>query len=286
MNVLAKKAYEFSFSRIFAGVGSIASIASVLWLIYEQYILKSDNLLPLIVAFFSTIILLVICIYSVQIRQENLLLKEIPHKIHQINHIYRDKLSEVFSRDHPIDNRDYLIDTEESVLRSVCQRIEKIYSRMVGSDCLVTIKLIAEEEDGARFAQTYVRSIDDCDRDSRGYTKYTIGTGTNTAFDKALQIVNNGKLSCFFSSDLNKDLKENNYSNQRSEFSIYYRSAIVVPIRCTNYMNSTDDIGFLCVDSKSVNRLSSGYQVELLAAFADQMYNFMSLMRGKYHLTF
>jgi hypothetical protein len=32
----------------------------------------------------------------------------------------------------------------------------------------------------------------------------------------------------------------------------------------------------------SVNRLKNGYHLFMLAALANQMYNFMSLMRGKY----
>lgn len=43
-----------------------------------------------------------------------------------------------------------------------------------------------------------------------------------------------------------------------------------------------DDVGYLCLDTMSQNRLNGTYHVQLMAAFADQMYNFISLMRGKY----
>ena len=43
-----------------------------------------------------------------------------------------------------------------------------------------------------------------------------------------------------------------------------------------------DDIGFLCIDSDSRYRLNGGFHVEILAAFADQLYNFFSFMRGTY----
>ena len=281
MHIATRKIADISYSRIFTVLGTIASIASFLWLIYDQYILKSNNLTPAILAGVSTSIFVLICIYSIIIRQENLNLEQVPQKIHRINHIYRNRLREIFSGENPIDKRDDLIDTEESVLRSVCQRIQKIYTKLIGDDCLVTIKLITEK-DGKKFAETYVRSIDDCDRDSKGFKEYEIGTGENTAFDEALKITTENKISHYLSQDIEKDLKLNKYNNQRANFSEYYRSAIVVPIRCKTDTNSTDDIGFLCVDTKAVNRLKPGYQVSLLAAFADQMYNFMSLMRGNY----
>jgi hypothetical protein len=43
-------------------------------------------------------------------------------------------------------------------------------------------------------------------------------------------------------------------------------------------------LGFLAVDTMSENRLNNTYQMQMLAAYAHQMYNFMSLMRGKYSL--
>jgi len=46
--------------------------------------------------------------------------------------------------------------------------------------------------------------------------------------------------------------------------------------------DQSQDLGFLCVDTLSRNRLNEGYHVELMSAFADQMYNFLSLMRGRY----
>ena len=64
----------------------------------------------------------------------------------------------------------------------------------------------------------------------------------------------------------------------------YYKSAIVVPVNCTGVPEKPkrNDIGLLCVDSKSRNRLNDSYHVEIMAALAYQMYNFISLMRGEY----
>ena len=281
MNVVAKTIGEIAYSKTTAVIGTIASIVSFGWVVYEQYILKSDSIAPVALLICVTLIYCVICFYSVLIRQENLIFEQIPQKIHEVNHIYRNKLREVFSGKNPIDKRSDLVDIEESVLRSVCQRIEKIFSRLVGDDCVVTIKLITTKN-GQRLAETYIRSIDDCPRDDKGFSSYEIGTGENTAFDEALKIEVNNKVSHFYSPDLEKDKKEKKYNNQRSNFGEYYRSAIVVPIRCKTGANATDDIGFLCVDTKAINRLKPGYQVHLMASFADQMYNFMCLMRGNY----
>jgi hypothetical protein len=77
-----------------------------------------------------------------------------------------------------------------------------------------------------------------------------------------------------------------NYRNERQDWKNFYRSAIVVPIRFVNRPAVgpvvSDDIGFLSVDTKSTHRLNDDYHLEYLAGLADQMYNFMSLMRGKY----
>lgn len=77
------------------------------------------------------------------------------------------------------------------------------------------------------------------------------------------------------------------YKNQRQEYPRFYRSAIVVPFRGHNKGREGTDqeydlVGYLCVDTKSVNWLNDGYHLQIMMSLANQMYNFMSLMRGKY----
>src|SRR5262249_51871369 len=113
--------------------------------------------------------------------------------------------------------------------------------------------------------------------------QFRLKTGENTAFDQALRYTA-GRTNHFFAADLNVDKM---YRNERQDWKEFYQSAIVVPIRYVDpakigQADASDDIGFLAVDTKSRNSLNGGYQVELLASFADQMYNFMSLMRGKF----
>jgi hypothetical protein len=131
-----------------------------------------------------------------------------------------------------------------------------------------------------------VRSETNCKRDEGRPEVFELLTGQNTAFDRCMEC-NPGTTSHFFSADLIKDRKEGRYSNQRTNWEKFYVSAIVVPIRYVNVERlgqprASDHIGFLAVDTMSTNRLNGTYHVELLAAFADQVYNFMSLMRGKY----
>lgn len=119
------------------------------------------------------------------------------------------------------------------------------------------------------------------DRDER---TFEVGTGRNTAFDESLVVRADGAPSHFFSGDLNK---ERDYCNERQDYGRHYKSAIVVPIRSIDRDKKGTGaeftlIGFLCIDTKSRNRLNDGYHVQILTSLAEQMYNYISLMRGRY----
>lgn len=212
-------------------------------------------------------------------------LRRIGYYIHRINHAYRDTLYGCFGDNSSKKNTQELAEIAKNTLKSVCQNIAKIYSsELKGRDCTVTIKLITKDEKGGASCGTYVRSEEDSRRDQSPPFVYAVGTGANTAFDSALRIGQAGKCSHFYSGDLTKD---DTYNNQRSHWDNFYRSTIVVPIRRLNphklgLPDASDDIGFLSVDTMSRNRLNDEHHVELLAAFADQMYNFFCLMQGKY----
>jgi len=134
------------------------------------------------------------------------------------------------------------------------------------------------------YAHTYVRSQELSKRDSSEKLKFVVGTGDNNGFDKTLSNRSDGLPLHFYSPDLQK---ESDYSNQRQHFYRHYRSTLVVPICGENKgkegtPDQFDRVGFLCVDTLSINRLNNGYHLYMLSALANQMYNFMSLMRGKY----
>ena len=267
-------------------VGTLVGILSFGWFFYDKIVALKTGIASstAFIIFFS--IFLGIGFYSFRVRQRERALCDGFKRIHKINHDYRDALYRMFQAEQPVTDKQHLIQAEEHTLRAVCQQIKEIYEGLIGKPCMVTIKLITKESNNSRFCSTYVRSEENCERDRFRTQKYVIGKWVNTAFDKAL--IPDEKSGCahFFSPDLTK---ENNYNNERQHWEIYYRSAIVVPIRAVKQGdrgNPDDydnvDVGFLCLDTMSQNRLNGTYHVQLMAAFADQMYNFISLMRGKY----
>ncbi len=262
-----------------------ASIAAFMWFAYEKIegLTAAASLATFSVFFF---LLLVGYVYSIKVRLENIALRGISEEFFEINQIYRDKVQELFWCDSPETDAVKLLEHERYALAAVCQRIENIFERVISRKCIVTIKLVTVEDHDC-FAHTYVRSQDLSLRDVPGRIKYLVGTGENTGFDVALGKRPDGRPPHFFSADLKKDELKGKYFNQRSHYDRYYRSALVVPIlestfRKSNVAIDGGLIGFLCVDTQSVNRLNSGYHLYMLSALASQMYTFMSFMRGKY----
>ena len=203
----------------------------------------------------------------------------------EINSIYRDSLFRAFYGDDSskIEGRDKLIDIETRTLASVCQRISKIFSRLTARDCMVTFKVLTKEN-GILYATTCSRSEDYSERDGTEPKKFKANAGCNTAFDRALLPNTTGHISYFHSADLLKLQRRGEYYNERQMWQRYYKSVIVVPVNCAGVPEkpARNDIGLLCVDTKSRNRLNDSYHVKIMAALAYQMYNFISLMRGEY----
>jgi hypothetical protein len=234
------------------------------------------------------------------VNRDNQRLKECAAELHQINHIYRDALSELLAVDGGSASKtdekvpderaekemtdeelNELFSFERAVLSKICRKVANIYWRLTGRKCMVTVKLaVKEETESSCF--TWARSEPDIYRADFEDENFALLTGENTGFDEALKF-RSGGISHFFSDDLWSD---RNYRNQREGWQRYYRSTIVVPIRriLDKKEEKTDLIGFLCVDTMSANRLQGEYKVQFLAAFADQMYNFLSLARGKYRI--
>lgn len=281
MNIVSKTLEKTAYNPYFTVFAGLSSIAGLIWIAYEKFQSDSDYIFPVIYFTVSIILLVLVSVYSIKVRAENKAIRDIGKTYYDVNKMYRNELKKVFSGESVITDPDSLIEIEGEVLKAVCQRIRNTFTGLIGKHCMVTIKLITTDDtDNNKYAQTYVRSLEKSKRDGDEIVKYTIGTGVNTSFDQALKI-RQDKPSHFFSPNLKKE--KNKYYNERQHFDKFYRSTIVVPIRCkTNENSSVEDIGFLCVDTKSTNRLNGGYHVYLLASFAAQMYNFMSLMRGNY----
>lgn len=283
MRKVTSEARKVASNPWFVILASVSSIAGFFWYLHDRVVQYPPVLSGLYFAI-SLLVLLAGIFYSLKVRSENVALRDIAFTFNEINHIYRDSLKDMFGGNDPIYNPEDLLAEEERVLRSVCQRIENIFIRVTNRNCMVTIKLLLKECDGRYFAHTYVRSLEKSGRDKPERKKYEVGTGANTAFDKALQKRPDGIPSHFFSPDLTK---EEGYFNERQHYDKLYRSAIVVPIRGVNKgkegtNEEYDMIGFLCVDTRSTHRLNGGYHLQMVSSLAGQMYNFMSLMRGKY----
>jgi len=284
MNAPNRSAHKIAENPWVVIIFGFASLASFVWFLYDK-LSANPSVLSTLIFVGVLIIFLGAFLYSFHIRQEISALRDMAKHIHRINHNYRDILKSTFSEQPTESNKLDIVGIEENTIKSVCQRIEKIFSRLIRKDCLVTVKLITKEADESRYCTTYARSEMQCERDDNGPFKFKIGAGDNLAFDTAL-CSNPEGISRFFSSDLMKDLKRRKYTNQRQHFDRFYKSAIVVPIRylCDKPTRHSDDIGFLSVDTFSRNRFNDDFHVELLASFADQMYNFFCLLRGKYKI--
>lgn len=225
--------------------------------------------------------------YSIRVRSENIALRSMARLFYEINEIYKSKLQESFFGSSPLTNPGDLIATEKLVLRSVCHRIENIFSSAIDRQCMVTVKLVLEKDEKI-FAQTYVRSQELCPRDNPERTLFEVKTGQNRAFDAALMPRADGRPAHFFSADLSKlTHSDSDYSNERQHYISYYKSVLVVPIQGERSAGGAkptepDLLGYLCVDTLSTHRLNDRYHLYMLAALSHQMYNFMSLMRGRY----
>jgi len=229
-------------------------------------------------------------IYSIRVREKLMALQNAARFVHDVNHEYRNVLSEALGPHEDLQQTDpidpELVKREREIIETVCHRIAAIYTALISRPCTVTVKVLTKEGSDW-FCHTYARSEPRSRRDrDGGPDAYAVGTGENTAFDIASQPAPVG-ISHFFCPDLPKLKKSNQYRNRRDNFEKYYKSAIVVPIRFhprPKQQGIANDRGFLCVDTPSTHCLNAGFHLELLAAFADQMYNFFSLMRGTYRL--
>jgi hypothetical protein len=267
----------------FVVVGGVTSIVGFMAYLYEKVDPQFSGLGKLAFGF-SLALLMLGYHYSIRVRVENLALRDMAKHFYEINEIYKSELRSSFFGPRPVTNQDALLTAEVKALRAVCQRTAQIFARAIHRDCMVTVKLVTREN-GRLSAHTYARSQELSGRDQPERAKFSVGTGRNTGFDQALISKADGRPSYFFSPDLSKVPAD--YSNERQHFLKFYRSTLVVPIRGQKSSGhdpdaDLDHIGYLCVDTRSAHRLNDNNHLYMLAALGHQMYNFMSLMRGRY----
>lgn len=284
MNLPAKLAHRFASNVYVTSLSLLASFISFGIVMRGVWAGVTPSTGAIVILIITVLLFAVTHFYSLKIRIDNQNLEEIAKYFRMINSAYRENLHNTFwnsGNSYSLDDR---LRTEKETLRGVCQLISRIYSRLLyGKECTTTVKLLTEDEDNISFATQYVRSRNFSERDENDLEKYEVNTGRNTGLDEALKVRPNGKLSYFHSADLSKEV---GYENQRSNYNRWYKSAIIVPIRCPSKRGerNTRTYGILAVDTMTRHRLNNTHHIEMLTALSEQMFNFMALMRGDYQI--
>lgn len=194
--------------------------------------------------------------------------------IHDINESYRNHMMS-----HREKGFDDLAD-RRPFLEQLCARAAKIFSEAWQiSNVVVTVKRTLKDKAGEQQMSvfTFARSCVCEQRDGDGKMNYAIEK--NTAFGTASTKAQNGRY-CYFSNDLRK---EKNYRNERRDrgekWEELYLSTIVVPIQCLAAQTGARDelMGFLTVDSLQTEAFNETGHLYLLAALADQLFNYFWL---------
>jgi len=274
-----RKIDSFATNPYIVITASISSIGGFAWLLYEK--VQENSTIPFaILAIILCLIFAIIAFFALMLHKENAKLKSIASTFTDINYLYKASLKSVLKCEKEYTKEDLMFE-EKSVLGAVCQRIEDIFTTVINRKCMVTVKLLIEEDE-KKYAYTYTRSKDKCQRDQQGLIKkYLIGPSHNTGFSEAITKKSASEIRYYFSPDLTK---EKNYFNERQKYTDHYRSVLVVPIAAINQDSIDTDreldlLGFLCVDTKSINRLNDNYHLFILSSLASQMYNYMTFMR-------
>lgn len=288
MNITTDKIYDFLENKTVSFTGAIASILALILFLVQQTFGPPIQLYQAIIYVSILVFALAWGVYSYRVRSTNIMLGEVLIKFHEINHMYRDFIVQVFQNSLPMTDpsfTSFIFLKQREILQAVCERIATCYTLLIRRQCVVTLKLITRI-DHRYYAETFVRSEANSHRDTEHPRLFEINTGINIALDEALRITP-GRPTHFYSADLVKDYKIHKFDTQRRYWDKYYKSAIVVPVRYTypdrvGQANATDDTGLLIVDTKSRNRLNDHIHVHILCAFADQIYVFMKLMQNRF----
>jgi len=292
MDIQLSRALQFGNSLTFKVSVPLSFPLSVLLL---SYLTWSKSVLGLLLVGSGIALLaLPISLLLYSILDQNSRMRRLPALIHEVNHRYRDVLCGAFSnttstpcnalRVETDDDIKKLLRAEHDTLECVCDLIAEAFIELTAAKCVATAKLAYRENDGRYYCKTLARS-GEYGRDHHDGTRqaYEISAKRNTGLYQAALLPNKAdQRQCFYSADLLA--LGDDYKNERHNWSRFYRSTIVIPIQGVRNaeLERPHLRGFLCIDTKKTNMLDNRDHVELLSSFADQMYNFMSLMRGAY----
>ena len=235
----------------------------------------------LVVAALFLSVCVVLQIGTFLVFRQNRSWRQVPFYLHSINHLFRDVLTSLFFKNSTPVTEDQLIDVEQQVLDKACSAMGELFRVLIGRRCQVTLYLI---RDNSCFI--WACNEQNVDRQRWVEQSFLISKDSNTRFQRILELIENKKKPIYFSRDI---LKENQYHDSLPDAKSFYRTVIVVPVKCTISADSGKQesriLGFLTLDSKSPGRLNDDYHAEFLAAFADQIFNFISVMRSYFRHT-
>ena len=228
-------------------------------------------------------VLMSIVIYSVlKLLDENKRYKSTFDLFHEINHVYRQALAGSTAKLLSINSserqkiNEILLTAERDTLNSVVRLVSSIFNRLTNRDTTTTIWLY---DTVTRQCSEYISCKDNISSQRERNTRKSYDFNDNDFLAKCVH--KEGKCCHFFDSNLKKARKLRKYADQRPNNDQIYQAILTVPIR---YVNDGQEhiIGYLQIDQKSANHLNNVEHLFILAACADQMYNFFSIIRKNF----
>lgn len=205
--------------------------------------------------------------------KENDNLKRSFASLHYISHQLRDMTHAVIRDGIKTTTADEM-NQERLILNSICGKASLLFTDLIGEKCHVCITLVdPDSPDDDKKCFLWARSPEETHQRNNNFM-FSIEKNTRFKYllDKSGQ---NGTLA-FYSADLQKLGDE--YLDEIPNWKSFYRSMIVVPIRC-NSKGTRIDIGYLKLETYAINRLNGSSHVELMASIADQIFSFLDTSR-------
>jgi len=200
--------------------------------------------------------------------------KQISECSHTISHYYRNNLARI---DDFLNDRDNytneeileIIDRFDYFLINITSSLELFFSVATEDNCSITIKLL---EKGKGLVKTYFRDpVNNKKRKTSDGSYDGICHFTdNTAFEIIMDP--DYKNVYFACDDLIELYNDHIYKNPNSNWHLFYRSTLVVPISMVIGENERNIIGFLSVDNYKGD-LSYKPHIEYLFFVGDLLYN-------------
>jgi len=216
---------------------------------------------------------------------ENTRLKAAFSEVHNLNHLYRQTLAGTSAKLLAIDSgneagrKTILLSAESDTIRSVVQIISSTFSLLIGRKVVATIWLYQKDIGSCtEYACSDSETSPIRNRVPRDFYDVAENDYFNLCLDR------NGSCCHFLENQVSKKLERRAFKDQRNNAAEIYQAILVVPIRFVQG-NQEDRIGFLQIDTKSRNRFNSVEHLFLLSAFADQLYNFLSIVRRNFYYT-